>query len=292
MPEKVDFEGLGDLDTIQDEFYQGLEEIEKSFHQLVEKAENNFDLKHSQLKMIYQKMYRNHTFISNLHEENMSEVVHKQKRVEDEKKDWVEEMAQIKSINKFDVEDIKLEVSGKPITVSLETLQSVDGSALSKMFSGKHELKKSKDGAIILDRDFEMFNIMINYLRSNRSEYPALGEGLQSQMFEQELDFWDVKTTNLEIEERRLRSKINPELIEFFDAEPSKACMEAKKKWRDLGVFRFEEIMRFSNDKNIDYEAKFGKSVKFSHFAGQLDKNGHVEGIGRYIINNGTIYEG
>ena len=149
-----------------------------------------------------------------------------------------------------------------------------------------------KDGAIILDRDFEMFNIMINYLRSNRSEYPALGEGLQSQMFEQELDFWDVKTTNLEIEERRLRSKINPELIEFFDAEPSKACMEAKKKWRDLGVFRFEEIMRFSNDKNIDYEAKFGKSVKFSHFAGQLDKNGHVAGIGRYIINNGTIYEG
>jgi len=93
MPEKVDFEGLGDLDTIQDEFYQGLEEIEKSFHQLVEKAENNFDLKHSQLKMIYQKMYRNHTFISNLHEENMSEVVHKQKRLEDEKKDWVEEMA-------------------------------------------------------------------------------------------------------------------------------------------------------------------------------------------------------
>ena len=47
MPEKVDFEGLGDLDAIQDEFYQGLEDIEKQFHSLVEKAENNFDLKHS-----------------------------------------------------------------------------------------------------------------------------------------------------------------------------------------------------------------------------------------------------
>lgn len=70
IPEKVDFEGLGDLDAIQDEFYNGLEDIEKQFHQLVEKAENNFDLKHSQLKMIYQKMYRNHSFISNLHEEN------------------------------------------------------------------------------------------------------------------------------------------------------------------------------------------------------------------------------
>ena len=47
MPEKIDFEGLGDLDVIQDEFYSGLEDIEKQFHQLVEKAENNFDLKHS-----------------------------------------------------------------------------------------------------------------------------------------------------------------------------------------------------------------------------------------------------
>ena len=53
MPEKVDFEGLGDLDAIQDEFYHGLEDIEKQFHALVEKAENNFDLKHSQLKSIY-----------------------------------------------------------------------------------------------------------------------------------------------------------------------------------------------------------------------------------------------
>lgn len=88
----------------------------------------------------------------------------------------------------------------------------------------------TKDGeAYFLDRDFDSFNVMINYLRNNREEYPALDPGLQSQMFEAELDFWDVKTTNAEIEERRLRSRINPELIEFFDSEPQKACMEAKK---------------------------------------------------------------
>ena len=78
----------------------------------------------------------------------------------------------------FDCEDIKLEVGGKPMTVSLATLQSVEGSTLSKMFSGKHEVKKNKDGAIMVDRDFEMFNIMINYLRNNRSEYPVLESGL------------------------------------------------------------------------------------------------------------------
>ena len=179
------------------------------------------------------------------------------------------------------------------MTVSLATLCSVEGSVLAQMFSGKHELKKSKDGeAYFLDRDFDAFNTMINYLRNNREELPALEPGKQSQLFEAELDFWDVKTTNLEIEERRLRAKINPELVEFFDSEPQKACMEARKRWNELGVFQFNEIQRLSTDKTIDYDAKFGKSAKFSHFCGQLDKNGHVEGIGRYIINNGTIYEG
>lgn len=243
--------------------------------------------------MIYQKMYRNHTFITNLHEENMAEVAQQQERLGTERKAWEEEQALVRSKNQFGSETIALDVGGTRMTVSLETLCSVEGSALSKMFSGKHELATTKDGeAYFLDRDFATFNTMINYLRNNREEYPALDSELQSQLFEKELDFWDVRTTNLEVEERRLRAKINPELIELFDSEPQKACMEAKKKWRELGVFQFNEIERLSTDKRIDYDAKFGKSVKFSHFCGQLDKNGHVEGIGRYIINNGTIYEG
>jgi len=56
----------------------------------------------------------------------------------------------------------------------------VEGSILGKMFSGKHEVKKNNDGAIVLDRDYDIFNIMINYLRNNRVEYPALESGLQS----------------------------------------------------------------------------------------------------------------
>jgi hypothetical protein len=70
------------------------------------------------------------------------------------------------------------------MTVSLETLQTVEGSTLGKMFSGKHEVKKNNNGAIVLDRDFETFNLMINYLRNNRAEYPAFESGLQSQAFE------------------------------------------------------------------------------------------------------------
>lgn len=104
---------------------------------------------------------------------------------------------------------------------------------------------------------------MINYLRNNREEYPALDSELQNQLFEKELDYWDVKTTNTEIEERRLRAKLNPDLVDFFDTEPAKACMEARKKWREMGVFQFNEVQT-----DIDFSLAFGKSVKFSHFAG------------------------
>lgn len=141
IPEKIDFEGLGDLDAIQDEFYSGLEDLEKQFHQLVERAENNFDLKHSQLKMIYQKMYRNHSFIVNLHEENLAEVAQQKDAVANERKAWEAEMALVKDKSKFASELVPLDVGGHRMTASLETLCSVEGSALAKMFSGKHDLK-------------------------------------------------------------------------------------------------------------------------------------------------------
>ena len=31
MPEKIDFEGLGDLDSLEDDFCKGLEDIENQF---------------------------------------------------------------------------------------------------------------------------------------------------------------------------------------------------------------------------------------------------------------------
>ena len=47
MPENIDFDGLGDLDAIEDDFCKGLEDIETQFHKLVVRAENDFDMKHS-----------------------------------------------------------------------------------------------------------------------------------------------------------------------------------------------------------------------------------------------------
>ena len=91
--------------------------------------------------MIYQKMYRNHSFIVNLHEGNLAEVAQQKDSIANERKAWEEEMAMVKDKSKFASETIPLDVGGHKMTVSLETLCSVEGSALAKMFSGKHELK-------------------------------------------------------------------------------------------------------------------------------------------------------
>ena len=72
--------------------------------------------------MIYQKMYRNHAFITNLHEENMAEVAQQQERLANERKAWEEETARVRSINKFDSDTITLDVGGRRMTVSLGTL--------------------------------------------------------------------------------------------------------------------------------------------------------------------------
>jgi hypothetical protein len=47
MPENIDFEGVGDLDIMEDDFCRGVEDIENQFQKLVKKAENDFDVKHS-----------------------------------------------------------------------------------------------------------------------------------------------------------------------------------------------------------------------------------------------------
>ena len=74
MPEKIDFDGLGDLDAIEDDFCKGLEDIETQFHKLIVRAENDFDMKHSQLKVIYRKLYRNYQFVQSMHERKQEEL--------------------------------------------------------------------------------------------------------------------------------------------------------------------------------------------------------------------------
>jgi len=71
-------------------------------------------------------------------------------------------------------------------------LTSVEGSALQKMFSGMHNLKKIDD-KIFLDRDGFTFQTLINYLRNDRKIYPEFENANDQRLFTEELNFWGIK---------------------------------------------------------------------------------------------------
>jgi len=74
-------------------------------------------------------------------------------RIQSEKKAWEDEKRLIHAKNGFNTDIINLNVGGtQSIMVSQKVLTSVEGSALQKMFSGMHNLKKIDD-KIFLDRD-------------------------------------------------------------------------------------------------------------------------------------------
>ena len=76
-------------------------------------------------------------------------------------------MALIK-LNKINDDIIKLNVGGKKgIEVYRSLLTSVSGSMLEAMFSGWHSMKIVKDGAIFIDRDPQIFKLVLNYLWNN-----------------------------------------------------------------------------------------------------------------------------
>ena len=62
------------------------------------------------------------------------------------------------------------------------------------MFSGRHILKKLSDGKIFIDRDPNIFIILIKYLRSG-CEYPFLADKVDFD-FNSELNFWGLKNKN------------------------------------------------------------------------------------------------
>jgi hypothetical protein len=61
---------------------------------------------------------------------------------------------------------------------------------------------------------------LLNYLRNKRKFVPEFVDIQSQRLFEQELDFWEIKTEDISIEDKRIKAKANPDLVEFFDTEP------------------------------------------------------------------------
>ena len=93
-----------------------------------------------------------------------------------------------------DVNIIELNVSGvaEGFTVKRKLLCSVSGSKLEALFHKKnsHMLKKYK-GKIFVDRDPEIFKLVIRYLRNNFNS-PKIKNDYVRELFENELEFWGL----------------------------------------------------------------------------------------------------
>ena len=49
-----------------------------------------------------------------------------------------------------------------------------------------------KDNSIYLDRDPVIFEIIINYLRNDKKEYPKFIHRRERDQFRQELEYWEI----------------------------------------------------------------------------------------------------
>jgi len=81
-------------------------------------------------------------------------------------------------------------------TTTRKLLTCAKGSLLEQTFSGAHKLKV-KDGSIFLDRDGDVFKILMNMLRSEGSLVPKNLEPYTKELLEAELKYWRIEPQKL-----------------------------------------------------------------------------------------------
>lgn len=109
-----------------------------------------------------------------------------------EKADWTKEKLKIQELMRNAHPVVKLKVGATRIDVSRNVLTSVPDSLLARKFSGAHEFEKHQD-VVFLDRDPEIFNLLLNHLRCNgRNEMLSDLDGYKLNQFEQELKYWQI----------------------------------------------------------------------------------------------------
>ena len=97
---------------------------------------------------------------------------------------------------------VTLNIGGeKTMQVSRNLLTKVKGSSMEAMFSGRHSVKKVKD-TIFVDRDADVFSMVISYLR-NGLKYPTIDDKVLNDRFRQELHYWMLE------EPRRVRESVS-----------------------------------------------------------------------------------
>ena len=219
-----------------------------------------------------------------------------------EKEQWRRESERISQTYQID-NIVDLNVGGTHnISTSLQTLQSVQNSGLSAMFSGRHNLPtvETDKSRIFIDRDGETFSEIINYLRNTRREMPVFDSENKAQMFSCELDFWGIETFE-EQKDKELLKLFPKSIINIFEQEP-RVSEKMVEIWREIGPLNLAMVHKNCETDSIgvDIHIDFEKSIKSqgmtnngNTFEGQVNADGRPHGLYRFINKNPeTIFEG
>ena len=156
LPVKMDFHEIQDLSQAEERFLKGLDGIEFSFKNLLKDAEKDIQDRYKQVGDLFQKVLKNQLYLEQVHDKKLKEIRDASNRLEIQKELWQIEQEKYVSLAldpSRNLEDAKqiisLDIGGTTrMKVGLNTLCSVPGSSLEKLFGGRY---KKKDSQVIWD---------------------------------------------------------------------------------------------------------------------------------------------
>lgn len=117
---------------------------------------------------------------------------------------------------------VKLNVGGHRFTTTVQTLTKDPNTMLAAMFSGRFEMKPSKDGSFFIDRDGTYFRFILNFLRDGKLSLPEGATFLAE--IAAEAEFYQIQGILDELDhpaEAKARSSVLSEstMLPFEDSE-------------------------------------------------------------------------
>ncbi|KAL9954740.1 hypothetical protein ACROYT_G042314 [Oculina patagonica] len=106
---------------------------------------------------------------------------------------------------------VELNVGGHHFATSVQTLTKDPNSMLAAMFSGKFEMKPSKDGSFFIDRDGTHFRFILNYLRNGELILPEGATFLKE--LEAEAKFYQIQGILDELKPKTLNDFEESEIL-------------------------------------------------------------------------------
>ena len=135
----------------------------------------------------------------------------------------------VADVNAASSDVLTLDISGeKTIKVSRALLTQVKGSSLDAMFSGRHTLTVLEGGAIFVDRDADVFQLVVSFLR-NGCRIPVIADEFLRERFKLELEYWNL--------DQPVDNKIGELRTIFTKLYRENTDTQVVAKWKKAGPF-------------------------------------------------------